>query len=366
MRLLLINTTCGIGSTGRICLEIAREYEEKGYEVKIAYGREPIDDTSKKYAVRIGNDFEMKIHGALSRIFDNQGLNSRSATKRFLEWADTFDPDIVWLHNIHGYYLNYIELFNWIKNRHSMKVIWTLHDCWAFTGHCSYFTMVKCDGWKKGCTICKHKDLYPRSVFLSCSEQNYTKKKESFTGVACMHIITPSQWLSDLVKKSFLKEYEVEVRHNTIDESVFQYTESDFREKYSLEGKKIILGVADEFGKRKGLDDFIELSKILPKDYVIVLVGLSDKEMEKIPSCIVGIKRTRNVDELVKIYSAADVYVNATYEDNYPTTNLEAQACGTPCLTYRSGGSPESVPPENVVEVGDLDQLRYKIVDLIG
>ena len=364
MRLLLINTTCGSGSTGRICLDIAREYEKIGYEVRIAYGREPVADISKQYAVRIGNDFDFKLHAALSRFFDNQGLNSKYTTMKFLEWAENFNPDIVWLHNIHGYYLNYIELFNWIKSRHNMKTIWTLHDCWAFTGHCSYFTMAKCDKWMTGCKGCNHKDLYPRSFLLSCSENNYLLKKKSFTGVDCMQIITPSQWLADLVKKSFLQEYEVIVNHNRIDKSVFCYKDSDFRERYGLVGKKIILGVADGFGKRKGLLDFIMLSKMLPSDYTIVLVGLSDKEFKLIPSNIVGIKRTRNVSELVNIYSAADVFVNATYEDNYPTTNLEAQACGTPCLTYRSGGSPESVPFNNIIDTGDINTLYEKIISI--
>lgn len=366
MKVLLINSVCGIRSTGRICTEIAAELEAQGHEVKIAYGREQVPEKVKKYAVRIGTDWDVRAHGVLSRVFDAHGLGSKRATSAFLKWAEDYRPDLLWLHNIHGYYINYEMLFSWIKKHPEMEVRWTLHDCWAFTGHCAYFTMAKCDKWKLCCSSCTQKKCYPASLALDRSSINYNRKRAAFTGIGNLMLYTPSQWLAGLVKESFLKEYPVEVHYNKIDTSVFKPTPSDFRKQYGLEGKKIVLGVASVWDERKGLDDFIELAKLLDDSYTIVLVGLSEKQLRNLPNGIIGIRRTNSTKELAAIYTAADVFVNPTYEDNYPTTNLEAQACGTPVITYRTGGSPESVPAENVVECGDLGKLMLITRQLAG
>lgn len=367
MKVLFINSVCGIGSTGRICTDLAQEYEAKGDEVKIAYGRNAfVPEKYQKYAVRIGTDFDVKWHGVMSRLFDAHGLGSKSATKKFLKWAEKYKPDLLWLHNIHGYYINYELLFEWIKSHPEMKVKWTLHDCWTFTGHCSYFTMAKCDKWKTHCENCTQKKRYPASFFLDSCSQNFDRKKRAFIGVKNMTLITPSKWLADLVKQSFLGEYPVKVRYNTIDTNVFKPTPSDFRERYGLQNKKIVLGVASPWDVRKGLDDFLWLAEKLDDSYKIVLVGLSQKQLESLPKNIIGIQRTHSPQELAEIYTAADVFVNPTYEDNYPTTNLEAQACGTPVITYRTGGSPESVPEENVVECGDKEGLKEKVVKVLN
>jgi len=230
-----------------------------------------------------------------------------------------------------------------------------LHDCWAFTGHCSHFAFAKCNKWKEHCESCPQKGMYPTSLLKDNSYDNFERKKAAFTGVRNMTLITPSKWLGDLVSESFLGEYPVEVKYNTIDTSVFKPTPSDFRKKYGLEDKKIILGVASAWSERKGLYDFIKLSSMLDENYTIVLVGLTEKQLEELPEGIMGIRRTNSVQELAEIYTAADVFFNPTYEDNYPTTNLEAQACNTPCVTYRTGGSVESVPAENVIEQGELE-----------
>ncbi len=263
MRVLMINVVCGIRSTGRICTDLAAEMEAEGHEVKIAYGRETVPEQYQKYAVRIGNNLDVDIHGVKSRLLDKHGLGSKHATKKFLKWADKYDPDLIWLHNIHGYYINYELLFDWIKNRPDMQVRWTLHDCWAFTGHCTHFTVAKCDQWKTGCLHCPEKKRYPASLFLDNSKNNYSRKRNAFTGVKNLSIITPSKWLADLVKQSFLKDYPVEVHYNTIDTSVFKPTPSDFRKRYGLTDKKIVLGVASTWDDRKGLDDFIQLSEML-------------------------------------------------------------------------------------------------------
>lgn len=364
MKILMINVVCGIRSTGRICTDLAESLTKKGHKVKIAYGRESVPQQYKMYAVRIGSDFDCKWHGIITRAFDRHGFASKTATKRFLEWADKYDPDVLHLHNLHGYYINVELLFDWIKSRPNMKVIWTLHDCWAFTGHCTHFTYVKCSKWKSKCKNCPQKREYPASYFIDSSENNFLRKKAAFTGVKNMTIITPSKWLSGLVKQSFLKEYPVQVIHNGIDTDIFKPTPSNFREKYHLENKKTILGVASTWDRRKGFDDFIKLARMLDDSFRIVLVGLSAKQMKIIPKNIIGIMRTNNIKELAAIYTAADVFLNLTYEDNYPTVNLEAQACGTPCVTYNTGGSVESVPKENICSKDDLESVKLKISNI--
>ena len=362
MKVLFINSVCGIGSTGRICTDLAQEYEAQGHEVKIAYGRDGnVPEKFIKYAVRIGTDLDVKVHGIKSQLLDKHGLGSIRATEVFLKWAEEYKPDMLWLHNIHGYYINYELLFSWIKKHPEMEVKWTLHDCWAFTGHCSYFTLAKCDKWKAHCEKCPQPKKYPARLLFDNSKQNYDRKRDAFCGVNKMTLITPSKWLSELVKESFLREYPVEVLYNTIDTEVFKPVSSKFREKNGLKDKKIVLGVASPWDERKGLEDFIWLANHLDDNYRIVLVGLTPEQISSLPTNIIGIQRTNNVQELVELYSAADVFVNPTHEDNYPTTNLEARACGTPVITYNVGGSPESVLPENVIEENDYDKLLARI-----
>lgn len=360
-RLLIINEYCGHGSTGKICGEIAEKYEKDGWKVKIAFGRDNyVPDCFKKYAVRITNDLDVKTAALECRVLDNAGLANRSNTKKFLKWADDFNPDKVWLHNLHGYYINYEMLFDWIKSKPNLEVKWTLHDCWAFTGHCAYFTAIDCKKWKTHCEKCPQKYSYPKSSVKDNSYNNYKRKKSSFTGVKDLTIITPSQWLANLVKESFLREYPTKVIHNTIDTSIFKPTPSDFRKKYGLEDKIIILGVASVWEPRKGLNDFYKLATMLDDRYTIVLVGLSNKQIKGLPKNIIGLKCTNSQKDLAAIYTAADVLFNPTYEDNYPTVNLEAQACGTTVVTYDTGGSSETVPIKNVLDVGNLHEAINK------
>lgn len=365
MRVLIINSVCGQGSTGRICTDLAEAFTQQGHEVKIAYGRDTAAKRYEKYAVKIGTQADLYCHGVVSRLCDAHGLGSVRATKRFIQWADSYQPDLLWLHNLHGYYINYPLLFRWIKSRPTMQVKWTLHDCWAFTGHCSYFTMAGCNKWQTRCHDCPQPKKYPGRLLFDRSEKNFEQKQNAFCGVKDLTLITPSRWLADLVKLSFLKEYPVEVIPNTVDATVFHPSESDFRKRYALEEKKMVLGVACPWDERKGLEDFVALSERLSDDYKIVLVGLTPTQQASLPPEIIGMGRTNDATELAEIYSAADVFVNPTYEDNYPTTNLEAAACGTPVITYDTGGSPESAQSENVVPCGDLDALYRRIIELV-
>lgn len=359
MKVLLINVVCGIRSTGRICGELADRFRAEGHEAVIAYGRESVPDAYANIAVRIGTDWDHRIHAVATRLLDAHGFASRRATRDFLRWADTFDPDLLWLHNIHGYYLHIEELFRWIKSRPRMEVRWTLHDCWAFTGHCVHFVAADCSRWKTGCHHCPLKREYPKSLLCDRSAVNYARKKAAFCGVKNMTLITPSQWLAGLVRQSFLGEYPVEVVYNRIDQSVFRPTDSDFRQRYGLQDRQIILGVASTWSREKGLYDFYELAKLLNARGKIVLVGLTEAQCREVPPEILAIQRTNSPQELAEIYSAADVFFNPTYQDTYPTVNLEAEACGTRVITYATGGAPETIHRADsvVIPVGEYQTV---------
>ncbi len=356
MKVLQINSVCGIRSTGRICTDIAESLEKQGHQCKIAYGREIVPKQYQKYAVRIGSNLSVKNDAFFTRLFDNAGFNSTHATKKFIKWVKEYKPDVIHLHNLHGYYINIKILFDFLA-KSNIPVVWTLHDCWAFTGHCAHFALKKCNKWQTQCFQCPSKKSYPKSIFIDASKRNYKIKKRLFTSVPNMTIITPSDWLKSLVEKSFLGKYPVKTIHNGIDLDVFKPTQSDFRAQHGLIDKKIILGVASAWGKGKGLDDFIELSKKLGDEYKVVLVGLTKEQAKNLPKEILVIERTNSVEQLAQIYTAADVFVNLTHNDTYPTVNLEAQACGVPVLTYNVGGSVESVPQSNIVNENDIDGM---------
>ena len=359
MKILMINIVCGIRSTGRICTDLATELEARGHEVKIAYGRFEVPEKFQKFAVKIGTNFDVKIHGLKARFFDSCGFGSTRATKKFISWVKKFNPDVIHLHNIHGYYINVKILFDYLRTCNK-KIIWTLHDSWAFTGHTPYCDAVNCEKFITGCGNCPGLKNYPKS-FIDRSAANWLKKKNLFCDIPGLTLITPSNWLAGLVKKSFLAQYPVHVIHNGIDTSKFIKVESDFRKAHGLEKKFLLLGVATAWDEMKGLSDYIKLADALGDDYKVILVGLTKQQKENLPKNILSIERTNSLDELVKIYSAADLYVNFSYCENYPGVNLEAVACGTPVLTYDSGGSPESALNGIVIPKGDIKAAVEKI-----
>ena len=356
----MINSVCGIRSTGRICTDLADALETQGHTCKIAYGREAAPKKYQKYGYRITSKWGVRLDALLSRLFGNAGFNSKRATKKFIEWVKQFDPDIIHLHNLHGYYINTPALFDYLKAS-GKPVIWTLHDCWSFTGHCAHFTTEKCEKWKSECFSCPKYHAYPKS-FIDRSRKNYKKKKELFSSLDKLTIVTPSHWLANLARASFLGSCPITVIPNGIDTAIFKPTPSDFRKKHGLSDKKIVLGVASAWGKGKGLYDFVSLAHLLGESYKVVLVGVTKQQKEELPSEILAITRTNNAQELAEIYTAADVFVNPTYCDTYPTVNLEAHACGTPVITYRTGGSVESVAHDAIIEQGDIRALCDKII----
>ena len=361
MIILQINS-CNFGSTGNIMLNIADIAQKEGNTAYIAY---PDSNSNRRKKadgdILIGNRFARNIHLRLAKLTGFNGCFSLFDTWRFLRKIDKIHPDIIHLHNLHNCYINLPMLFKYIK-KNNIKTVWTLHDCWAFTGQCPCFTMEKCDKWKTGCYDCKQYKEYPQSN-ADRTKTMYKLKKKWFTGVNDMVIVTPSQWLADLVKQSFLKDYYVKVINNGIDLSIFKPTESDFRQKYNLQNKYIVLGVASPWGKRKGFDVFSELAKRLDDRYRIVLVGLSKEQKESLPQNVIGLERTANQTELAQMYTAADVFANPTREDNFPTVNMEALACGAPVVTFNTGGSPEMLDKNcgSVTDCEDIDAFEKEI-----
>ncbi len=359
MKILMINVVCGIGSTGRICTDQAEELISQGHEVRIAYGRGEVPEKYRPVAHRIGNDADVYLHVLKARLFDAAGFGSRRVTERFIEWIRAYDPDEIRMHNLHGYYLHVGVLFDYLRTC-GKPVTWTLHDCWAFTGHCAHYMATSCARWKTGCkNPCPEKKSYPGCIGSCRCERNYIRKKELFTGIGKLSLIVPSAWLAGEVRQSFLNAYSEEIRYNDIDHTVFKPTDSTFREGHGLSGEKILLGVAGKWTKRKGFNDYLKLAGMLDDSYRIVLVGVTKKQKRTLPERMIGIERTNSKQELAEIYTSADVFVNLTYEDNYPTVNLEAEACGTPVITYDTGGCRETIrrPDSAVVERGDLEQV---------
>jgi len=362
MKVLQVNSVCGRGSTGRIAVDLYRTLEENGDECRIAFGRgqapQGID------TIRIGSNLTTVTHAGLACITDRSGFYSTTATKAMIKEMKSWNPDIVHLHNIHGYYLNIEVLFQALFEINK-PIVWTLHDCWAFTGHCAYFDDANCSRWRIGCGSCIQKTRYPPSFVFDSSARNFIDKRNAFLSVSNLTLVTPSEWLASLVNQSFLARFNTRVIHNGIDLSVFHPVKGIFRESNNIQGR-MVLGVASIWDHRKGLDHFIKLRSILDPQDVIVLVGLSEWQKRTLPPGMIGIVRTESVQDLVQLYTAADIFLNPTLEDNFPTVNIEALACGTPVITYQTGGSAECLTPECGLAVpkGDIQGLFSAIMSM--
>lgn len=327
-----------------------------GWESYVAYGR--WSNPSKSRLIKVGNMMGTYLHYGEQRIFDNEGLCSRGATRKLIEQIKKIKPTIVHLHNIHDHYLNYQILFEYL-NQTDIKVVWTFHDCWAFTGHCMHFVTKDCERWKTGCHDCLMKGEYPKT-FMDRSDKNWALKKELFTANKNLTIIACSDWLANFVRLSFLKDKKIITIHNGVDLKTFTPSGSYKADKFN------VLAVSSVWHKDKGLYDIYELRKQLPGSFGITMVGLRPNQVKDLPEGVNGITRTQNVQELVKLYSEADVLINPTYADNFPTVNLEALACGTPVITYRTGGSPEAIDEKTgmMVEQGNVNELAAAILKM--
>ncbi|MDO4306350.1 MAG: glycosyltransferase [Eubacteriales bacterium] len=358
MKVLQINIFGNL-STGRIAVDLYNVLKDNGHDGRVAFARNTIAEGVPYY--RIGSIVNVYLDGVLTRLTDRAGFFSRFATAKLIEYIKTYDPDVIHLHNLHGYYINIKLLFDYLKQS-GKPVVWTLHDCWAFTGHCCHFSAIGCNKWKTKCLSCPQLSSYPASYF-DRSEKNYQEKKSLFTGLSNMHIVAVSKWLENVTHQSFLNAYPIDTIYNGIDLTVFRPIDSDIKQRFNLVNRKVILGVASTWSNNKGLEDFIELNKMITKEYAIVLIGLNDKQIKDMPDDIVCLPRTNGVEELVAWYSAADIYFNASIEETFGLPTVEAMACGTPVIVYDSTALPEVVSEESgiVVSTGDVKQVWNEI-----
>lgn len=361
-KLLQIAVEGNTGSTGRIAEEIGILAIKKGWQSYIAYGRFP--RPSKSQTIRIGSDFDVMLHGFESRLFDRHGLGSRYATKKLISQLQDIKPDIIHLHHLHGYYINIKILFEYLFIA-KIPVVWTFHDCWSFTGHCCYFDYVNCQKWITECNHCPQVKEYPKSLLVDRSRNNYNLKKILFSSIPEMVIVSVSKWLDSKVSQSFLKDVNHMMIYNGIDISVFKpsLNQNSTRINYGIKGSFMILGVASPWGKRKGFDDFLLLSKYLNLDETLVLVGLSDDQLKMLPDNILGLRKTENQQQLVDLYNASDVFMNLSVEETFGLTTAEALACGTPCIVYNATACPEVIDSDTgiIVEKKDINGLVIAI-----
>lgn len=363
MRIISINLGFE-GSTGKIVQGIYEISHNRNFEFIL------MAPWNKKFTYKddihcIGNRRFRKINAYLGAVTGLDGCFAFFATLKVIKRIKSFNPQIIHLHNIHNNYINIPLLFRYIKKQ-NMHIVWTLHDCWSFTGHCPHFIYEKCEKWKTGCSKCPRYKEYPKTLFDNSSFM-WKLKRKWFTDIKKVTIVTPSKWLSNLVKESYLKEYQVRVINNGIDLNIFHYRTSMLREEYNLKDKKVILGVSFGWSNKKGLDVFLELSKSLPENYQIILVGTNEIVDKILPANIISIHKTNNQEELSEWYSLADVFVNPTREDTFPTVNLEALACGTPVITFNTGGSPECIDEKCgfVVNDGDYEELENRVRECV-
>lgn len=352
-KLLQINATANWGSTGRIAEHINIKAKERGWDCYIAYGRK--NNSSHSQLIRVGSVLNPYIHFAQQFFFDTEGLNSQCPTRRLIEQIKSLKPDVIHLHNIHDHWLNYKILFEYL-NTTDIPIVWTQHDCWAFTGGCMHFVHSNCEKWKTHCKDCPQK-----KSFLDSSKRNFKLKKLLFEGNRNMTIVAVSQWMGIFLQESFLKNKKIEVIHNGVDLNVFKPI-SDNKGKNKFQ----ILAVSSVWHRSKGLYDVFKLRELLSEEYEITMVGLSADQVKQLPKEIIGIQRTQNIQELVKLYSESDVFINPTYADTFPTVNIEALSCGTPVITYKTGGSPEAIDTNTgiVVEQGDINAMAEAIKKL--
>ena len=357
-KLLIINVTCNQGSTGKISEQIGALMKSAGWEVYLAHGARRVNP-SELITFQFSHVKDEYLHFVKSLLFDGDGLGSIVATKRLLRYIKNVKPDIIQLHNLHGYYINYKILFGYL-NKTQIPVVMTLHDCWSFTGHCVHPIIANCDKWKSECNHCPLKNKYPKkTIGLDGAKRNFLLKQRYFTANKNLHIVAVSNWLASWLQQSILRTKPISIIHNGIDLDTFLPYKRTNSEKYR------ILGVSNVWLNDKGLLDVFKLRTLLPLEkYQITLVGLSTKQVKRLPEGIIGITRTSNQQELAKLYSDADVLINPTYADTFPTVNLEALACGTPVVTYKTGGSPEALSVDTgiVVEGGDVKGMADAIM----
>lgn len=361
--LLQINTTLNLGSTGRIAEQISLMAETNGWDCYIAHGARYVNQ-SKIKSIQIGSKITNVMHAIKGEYFGMQGFGSTLSTYRFIKKIQRIKPDIIHLHNLHGYYINIAVLFKYLAKA-NIPIVWTLHDCWSFTGHCTHFESQGCYKWKTECSDCPLLMLQYKSRLIDRSNRNFKIKKKLYSHLKNITIVPVSNWLGSLVRESILKGHRIKIIRNGIDLDSFKPTQSNVKERMNINSdKKIVLGVVDS--GFKGKKEFIALSK--DSNYQVVIVGVKKDWMNDIPDNIICVPRTNSQKELAEYYSAADVFVNPTQNDTFPTTNIESIACGTPVVTYNAGGSPEILDENTgiVVERNDIKALHTAVETILA
>lgn len=363
-KILIIGSSLNYGSPGKICENLGLLAMQDGWKVFQAHGLK-YSRPSQLITRPVSSNFEEKIHTIYSFLFDGHGLASTKSTHRIVEWIQNIKPDVIHLHNLHGYFLNYKILFDYLSTLDT-PIIWTLHDFWPITGHCAHFDNIGCTKWKTQCFACPQRSAYPRSLCIDASTRNYNIKKRAFTSIKNMIIISVSDWVGNIVKESFLGKYFIRTIYNGVDMEVFKPTDSNLRQELGLSGKFVLLGISSPWYEMKGLYDYFKLSKLLPEEYRIIMIGLTPSQIRKLPNNIIGIERTENQVQLAKFYSMADVVLNLSYQETFGMTTVEGLACGTPCIVYNRTASPELVTSEtgNVVEAGNIEALLKAIFNM--
>ena len=359
IKILRITTSANTGAISRTAEQLGELVMKEGWESYIAYSRP--GNPSSSHLIKVGNKFSIITHFLLTRCFDLCGYGSYFVTKRFVKKLKSLSPDLIHLHNIHSYDFNLSVLFEYLSSS-NIPVVWTQHDCWAYTGHCSYYTAKQCEKWKVGCHSCPQSKTPPKSLFYDGSKRNYAHKKRLFTSVKNMRIVAVSNWMKEELKSSFLSKYNISLIYNGIDTSIFRPLQHDskmIREKYNLGDNKLLIGVASTWEARKGLNDYLELDNILPNGYTILLVGVSEAIKESLPKSIKAIKRTESMEELAKLYSASFISLNLSLEESFGKTTPEAMSCGIPCIVYNSTASPELIDKNTgiVVNPGKINEI---------
>ena len=364
MKILTINSV-DYGSTGNIAKDIVNYSIQTGYSNVLLVPKTRQNILHKdENVVTFGSILTRSVSSLLCWISGYDICFNFFNTISLLLKINKYKPDIIHLHNLHNMYLNVGLFFKYLKAK-QIRVIWTLHDCWAMTGHCPHFSFENCQKWKTGCFNCEKINQYP-SVLCDKSKSVWIKKKKYFSSIERLIIVTPSLWLKDLVKQSYLGNFDVKVINNGINLCVFKPTKSDIRTKLGIRDDQImILGVAFGWNSRKGLDDFINIAKqIDSKVYRVVLVGTDDEVDKILPKTIISIHRTHNQHELVELYSSADLFLNPTREEVLGLVNIEAQACGLFCVAYNTGGVSECFNNESgkIVKYGDFSQMLSEVI----
>lgn len=357
-----ITIEANTGSTGRASEALCDALANEGWNCIIAYGR--TNHQSKHKTYKIGHRLDQLWHVAISRLFDAHGLGSRLATRRLIKFIKTSQPSVIHLRNIHGYYIHYPMLFEYLVTV-KIPVLWTLHDAWSFTGHCSHFAAVGCDKWKTGCGGCPQVSEYPKSMWLDRSAQNYAMKKEYFTQVPTLQLICVSHWLTEKVKQSFFGgQVPIHTIVNGVNTEIFKPLNDvnaieAVRQKYGITAPKVVLSMARPWSRKKGFYDILQLSELLAQSRAaskvqVVMVGINDREKRYLPQNVVGIHRTENLSDLCALYNLADVYLNASVEESFGLTTVESLACGTPVIGYDNTGTREILSGIQGLDTPDL------------